>query len=513
MKWGNRQFKEAGEDGHGKKWPFELRLRAKLTLGVVLPLVLILGAFTFIENQRHQEVVISNLSLLAAHSGRVVENNLRQQMLTSNFAELQQLLDSLGEEDEFRVIYLLDTSGQVIFSPRGEGAGTRLDNRQQDCQPCHRLSPEERPGSVVVTNTDGERVFRSMHPIENSPACAQCHDPQQEIIGLLLTDISMAPLETPLNNHLRESLLWWAGTILVTVLVVNVAASQLVLKRLERLAKAMAGVGRGQPTSPRLENGRDEIGELGEAFNDMAAQVEAHNAEVLALSDNLQRQSSQRGELLKRLITAQEDERKRVARELHDELGQSLTGMALQIEMLQRNLPDDNPKAREQLEQNRYLIKETTDKMYDLIVALRPSALDDLGLATAVKTQAERMFAGQGVNVHLDHSGLSERLPPDIETTMYRIIQEALTNILRHAEASNIYITLACQDGSFDGEITDDGKGFDLDSLQRGMNETSGWGLSGMQERVTLCNGQMWISSKAGDGTRISIKIPIGNRS
>lgn len=486
-----------------------LQLRAKVTLGVVLPLIVILGAFTVIEYARHREVVISNLSLLAAHSGKVIESNLRQQMLKSDFEELQKLLDVIGGNDEFRVVYLLDMDGRVIFAPNGEGTGQRLDNRQPDCQPCHRLQPEERPRSVVVSASDGQRVFRSMHPIENSPACAQCHDSQQRLIGMLLTDISMAPVEAPLASHLRESVLWWAGTILVTVLVVNLAISRLVLRRLEGLANAIAGFGKGRLPPPIPEGGDDEIGQLAGAFNDMAVQVEARNAENRALSESLQRQSTQRGKLLKRLITAQEDERRRVARELHDELGQALSGLALQTEAIQRLIPSDTSRAAQFLKQTRSLINETTERMYDLILALRPSVLDDLGLVAALNAHAERLLEGTGIDFHIDAGGLSERLSSNIETALYRIFQEALTNIVRHAGASNVYLTLSTKDNAIVGEIVDDGRGFDTENTQASSDGPRGLGLMGMQERVALCGGKMEIDSRPGGGTRILIRIPL----
>ena len=124
-------------------------LRAKVTLGSVLPLVIILGLFTAIEYIRHRAVVLDNLSLLAAQSGRVIENSLRHAMVESNFTDMQIMLDSIGEGEDFRLVYLLDTNGKVIFAPKGEGVGIQLDNSQPDCLPCHRLPPKKRPGSIV----------------------------------------------------------------------------------------------------------------------------------------------------------------------------------------------------------------------------------------------------------------------------------------------------------------------------------------------------------------------------
>ncbi|MFU8772757.1 MAG: sensor histidine kinase, partial [Anaerolineales bacterium] len=253
----------------------------------------------------------------------------------------------------------------------------------------------------------------------------------------------------------------------------------------------------------------DEIGQLASAFNMMTEQVEARNTEIRELSDKLQHQSSQRGELLKQLITAQEDERKRVARELHDELGQSLSGIALQTEVIKKHIPESNHKANRHLEQTRQLINETATQMHDMILALRPSLLDDLGLASALNAHAERLLAGTGIAYDLDTSRLKDRLPPNLETALYRIYQEALTNIVRHASASEVKMTLTCQNGTFEGEILDNGDGFEPGSQQLNANGRRGFGLLGMQERVAMLNGHFEISSAPGKGTRLRIQIPL----
>ncbi len=452
---------------------------------------------------------MNNLSLLASHSGKVVESNLRQQMLKSDFVELQSMLDAIGETGSFRVVYLLDTSGRVIFAPEKEGVGTHLDNRQPDCLPCHGLPANERPSSVVLTASDGSRVFRSMHVIENSPECSQCHDPSNRIIGLLMTDIPIAPVEGPLDAHLQENLLWWLGTIFVVVLVVNLVISRFVLVHLEKLAAAIKGFGQGSMPPPLKNPSTDEIGQLGTVFNEMAGLVEVRNQEVQALSENLKHQADQRGELLKRLITAQEDERKRVARELHDELGQALSGLAFQAEAMGKLIPNDTRRAIIQLDQTRKLINATTEQMYNLILDLRPSILDDLGLPAALHTHARHLLSNSGIDFQLETNALTGRLPPELETVLYRIFQEALTNVVRHAGASEIRMVLSCPSDTFYGSIADNGRGFDLECLHLEMDNGRGLGLLGMQERVAIFNGNMQIQSEPGRGTSIHISIPI----
>lgn len=484
-------------------------LRAKVTLGVVLPLLLILGSFTAIEHKRHQESLLANLALLAAQSGQVIEDNLRQQMVKVDFEGVQSLIDSISARGDFSIVYLLDPQGKVTFAPQGKDVGLQLDNDQPDCQPCHRLSPADRPKSVIITEAGGQRVFRSMNPIENDPQCTRCHDPRERLIGLLLTDISMALVEASLAAQLRESLLWNAATILATVLVVNLALSRFVLRRIEKMAAAISDLGKGRPPAPLPENQSDEIGRLAGMFNVMAQQVEARNAENQALSEGLQRQSAQRGELLKRLITAQEDERGRVARELHDELGQVLGGLALRAEAIGRFIQTDTHRALEQIGQVRALIAEATDRMYDLILALRPSALDDLGLAAAIRAHAERLLAEKGIAFEMDASQLTGRLPPEVETALYRTFQEALSNVVRHAQASRVRISLASRDGAFEGEIVDDGRGFSPQNIRPNGDSPRGLGLLGMEERIAQCGGRVEIASRPGEGALIHISIPL----
>ncbi len=499
MDIGNRSFKSH----------IKTSLRAKVTLGVVLPLVLILGSFTIIQYARHREAVLDNLSLLASQSGQVLKENLNHQMLDDDLDGVQDLLDTVGEHEAFDLIYVMDTKGEVIFAPYGENVGTNLDNKQPDCQPCHFYPADQRPNSVIVKNDEGERVFRSMHPIENSPECAECHDTEDRLIGVVLTDIPTAPLETPIKANLRENLFWWVGTILVTVIIVNLVISRFVTDRLADLIFAIKRFGEGRSPSLLAKSDPDEIGQITHEFNEMAAKIEARRHENQVLSESLYRQSTQRGELLRSLITAQEDERKRLARELHDELGQVLGGVVLRAEMLDRLIRSDKPQALEQLNEIKDMVIESSDQMHDLILALRPSALDDLGLVSALRTHAERALKNSDIQFELDAHELKRRLPPEVETTLFRITQEAMTNVVRHSKASQVWVELACNNGTFKGTIQDNGQGFDYEKVTMNGNGRRRYGLLGMQERVTLCGGEMEINASPGSGTKIFIRIPL----
>ena len=487
-------------------------LRTKLTLSLVLPLIIILGTITAIQYERHRKSVLDNLSLLTAQTSQIIENSLQHAMLSRNRDEIQRTLDAISENDMLRVVYLLDPAGQVVFAPQREGVGTQLDNRDPSCMSCHSMPADERRSSIVITLPGGDRIFRSMNPIENRPPCHECHDPEERLLGLLLTDTSMAPLELPLATDLRENLIWWIVTIFVTVLVAYLAVSRFVIRRLEGLAAAIVDLGHGQIPPLLPETQPDEIGQLARVFNSMSRRVKSREEENRKLSDKLRRQSLQRAELLKHQISAQENERKRVARELHDVLGQALSGLAFQSEVMRGLIISDPEGAQKLLAKNLTIINGTTEQMYDLILALRPSTLDDLGLPAALRTHADHLLAETGIAYDIDSQGMTERFQPEMETALYRIFQEALSNIIRHSEAEHVHIKLSRGDNFFEGEILDDGRGFDLLNVRTDGDASRGLGLLGMQERAAQCGGHLEINSKPGRGTSIRIRIPLNER-
>ncbi|MGB3714489.1 MAG: ATP-binding protein [Candidatus Promineifilaceae bacterium] len=484
-------------------------LRVKIFLGIMMPLLLILGVSAALDYGRRRDALLEELSNLSAYTGRVVETDLRHQMINSDFEGLQELLDAVGADEELQSVYLLNPSGEVIFSPFERHIGVMLDNNSPECQPCHRLPVEQRPDSIVVTAADGRRVFRSMQPIENSPECGECHDADSPLIGILLIDVAVAPFSETVANYLQSQLLWWLGFILIAVLAVNFVVGRVVLTRLGGMVSSIAGMGHGETRSDLEEGPPDEIGQLVGAFNDMSQRVTNREVQNRRLSERLQRESDQRSELLKLLITAQEDERKRVARDLHDGLGQSLGALALDAEVLKLKLAVDDEPTLEQLDQIQSLIAETTDQMYSILLALRPSALDDLGLLPALRDYCERLLQDKDIQFEFDASGFESRVPPEIETALFRIFQEALNNSVRHAEATHLRLSLSYRDDIIEGLIEDDGRGFDPDSIQINDRSPRGLGLLGMRERAIQCGGQLRLHSAPGQGTRIRISIPL----
>lgn len=204
------------------------------------------------------------------------------------------------------------------------------------------------------------------------------------------------------------------------------------------------------------------------------------------------------------LVEIQEAERRHVARELHDEIGQNLTGLNLLLGM-SAGAPIDTIRAR--MDEARALVEELMEKVDELALDLRPAMLDDLGLLPALLWHFERYTSQTGVRVHLEHTGLKRRYPSGFETGVYRIVQEALTNVARHAGVSEVAVRLWVDQDTLTVQVEDQGSGFDTQAALA-AGDTSG--LSGMNERVGLLGGQLTVESAPGTGTRVTAGLPPG---
>ncbi len=205
---------------------------------------------------------------------------------------------------------------------------------------------------------------------------------------------------------------------------------------------------------------------------------------------------------LQRVVTAQEAERRRLARELHDETGQALTSILLGLKSVE-DAADDGQRAAA-VAQLRGLVRETLQDVRQLAVDLRPTALDDFGLVPALERLIEGFRESTGIGVDFHASLPPSRLPPEVETALYRIVQEALTNIVKHARASQVSILLASRPSSVTAVIEDDGVGFDLASAR-----ADGLGLVGMRERVSLLGGRLAIETTPEAGTTCRAEVPL----
>lgn len=207
--------------------------------------------------------------------------------------------------------------------------------------------------------------------------------------------------------------------------------------------------------------------------------------------------------LSRRLLEVQEEERRHLARELHDEVGQMLTGLGL---ILKPKADLTTNAARIAFEQSRALVDELLEKVRQLSFDLRPAALDQLGLLPGLLAHFERYTSQTGVVVNFKHQGVDGRFAPELETTAYRIVQEALTNVARHAGVAEVYVRVRAAAGTLNIQVEDRGSGFDREAV---LATPRSGGLAGMQERVTLLGGRLTIEARPGAGTQITAEVPL----
>ena len=212
------------------------------------------------------------------------------------------------------------------------------------------------------------------------------------------------------------------------------------------------------------------------------------------------------------LESVREEEKRKIARDLHDETSQLIAGLNAYLETALKTLPDNAHETRAVLKKARELSVTILDDLHRLIYDLRPTLLDELGLVAAVNSLADTYLNAAGMKVNVTVTGKAKRLSDTLETAIFRAVQEALTNILKHANASNVNINIEFKKNNLIVQIKDDGKGFDADGVMSFKKRKGGLGLLGIKERMQLINGSLTIKSSNGKGTEMILDVPLDGR-
>ncbi len=304
-------------------------------------------------------------------------------------------------------------------------------------------------------------------------------------------------------DEARNVLIGAIAAAVVLTIVLGHWFSSYVHRRLTSLTEGTQRVIRGDLDGSIPIQGTDEFGQLAHAFNAMTDSIRTHQAENTRLHDVAIKMREERIKLLsdglRRAVEAQENERQRVSRELHDGIGQALT--ALQLGLGRIEMKASSPDIQETAASLRDLSVNTLIDIRELARDLRPGMLDEMGLEPTLRNYVKAFSDRTGIPVELSVSGLRGRLPPALEVTIFRIVQEGLANMARHASAEHAWVTLGLSDGTLTATVRDDGAGFDVEAM-RGEQGRS-LGLSGMEERCRFSNGNLSIESAPGAGTKL----------
>lgn len=451
-------------------------IRTKI-LGMVLMLVLVLGLGVTIQVRatltKAMEAQLQEQSVSVARDLAARATDL---ILINDLYALHQLLrETQANNASVRYAFIVDANQQILAHTFGEGfpAGLREANGAQ---------PDEHHHAAILTTDEGP-VWDTAVPIFDGRA------------GSARVGMSEARVRQAVDAVTGQMLI---TTVLVSVVGTTAAAllTWLLTHPILQLARAAQAVGRGDLSQRVPRWADDEIGDLAESFNAMTA--------ALARAEDERAEREQlRARYVSGVIGAQEEERKRIARELHDSTSQSLTSLLVGLKAMGSACA--SPEVRQHADELRLIAAQTLADVHDLALQLRPSVLDDLGLAAALERYVADCRRRYALQIDLAVQGLdAQRLPPQVETALYRIIQESLTNIARHAQAKTASVLIERRNGSVRAIIEDDGRGFD--PLAIGMERL---GLYGIRERAELLGGTLTIEAAPGQGTSLYIEVPL----
>lgn len=265
-----------------------------------------------------------------------------------------------------------------------------------------------------------------------------------------------------------------------------------------------------------LGKGYGELFELGQDFDQMAESLEKQESELRALNQELEQRVADRTlelrqsrDLLQQfsnhLQNLLEEERKKISREIHDELGQALTGLKMDLKSINKMLLPDQDPIRQKIAASLQLVDNTISTMRRISSDLRPGILDDLGLIAAVEWLVTNFQNRTGIEVEFIVEPMDLEIPREMNTAMYRIIQEALTNVMRHSQASRVTISITGKPEEIEIKIQDNGRGFDDETIRRSRS----LGLTGIRERALLIGGQAKVFGNSGVGTQVIICVPV----
>ena len=404
-------------------------------------------------------------------------------VLMEDVYNLYELAQTAARGEDVRYVLIVDSNKRVLANTFHGGVPKGLLEDLTDF-----TEPE-----ISIFNSNEGLIHDIVVPIENGA------------VGYVRVGMT--------EEHTRNSIIQHGRDVLLAVLVVCVLAgflssriSAVITKPIRNLATVAESITRGNLEIRANINDRGEVGRLAAAFNEMAASLIKASSDKETLLGELRSKEQLRDTLISKLMTAQEDERKRISRELHDETSQALTSLMLTMRVLAEDAP--NQEQKDALLLGRDVAANILREVRDLAVELRPPALDDLGLVAAIQRYSEKFAIRHGLDIDLKASGQQAAVDGQIAVALYRIVQESLNNVVKHSGATAVAIRFKFQPDQIAVSIADNGKGISNSDITRAQKENR-LGLYGMRERVELLQGRLDIGQSSLGGTELLITIPL----
>jgi signal transduction histidine kinase len=450
-------------------------IRVKI-LGMTLGLLLLLGLGITAQVRSSLTNTLSiQLSEESVTVGRDLAARATDLILLNDLVGLQNLIsETQSNNPSVRYAFIVDTNGQVLVHTFGPGFPV-------DLLDVNTAAPDDHHQTIALETEEG-KIWDTAVPILAGQA------------GSARVGLSDSRLQQALQSLTRQ-LMFVTLAVVVLGVFVAIFLTWILTRPILELVEATQRVAQGDYSIKLNRWADDEIGDLADAFNTMTVDL-ARTDEIRQEREELRRQ------LLEKVILAQEDERRRISRELHDSTSQSLTSLMVGLKAMDTLC--NNILVHSHAEDLRGVVAQTLDEIHAISTQLRPNVLDDLGLTAALERLADEWETRHKTIVDSAIQIGGQRLPGEIETAVYRIVQEALTNIAKYAQADSVSLLVELREHELVAVIEDNGIGFNMAPSP----ERPHLGLIGMRERAELLGGQLTIESQAGLGTNIFIRIP-----
>lgn len=452
-------------------------------------------------------IVVLLSSMIVWQMGNILTTNLRDQLdkravsigsdvaaratnellINNSYAVYEMIKETLKNNQDILYIFILDPQGNILTHTFGEAF------------------PEEllKANSVSSIEKSHLTAFRTEVGVVRDVA-----------VPILNGKLGIARVGMD-EQGLRKAVITMVWSLIATALFVSalgIAAAVILTRVLTRPIRELVSltqkVTHGNLSVQGVVRSEDEIGVLTQAFNTMTISLGENHREREELLFQLREKEQMRVQLLEKVITAQEEERKRISRELHDETSQALTSLMVSLKVLESEVSICS--VGERLQEMRQVVTHTLDEVHHMARELRPSVLDDMGLIPALERYVRDYEKKYGIEVDFHTKGFGgQRVSAAAEVALYRIIQEALTNVAKYAQAQSVSVLFDWRENWVTAIVEDDGMGFEPENVM--TSPSHGLGLFGMQERASLLGGTLKIESKRGAGTTVFIKIPAKN--
>ncbi len=450
-------------------------IRLKI-VGIVVVMTGILGsAVVFQVETIVKPAMYDELQEQAESHAHSLATTLETPVLTGDIFSIEQRLEQkIQAFPDIRYVVVRDKAGRVLADSSGKGP--------LKLRPASPACPSDERQRRLLLAQEGF-IAESVFPVLNGEGGNVQLGIADHLIAQQLREV-------------RRSSLFNFGFSLLLALGLALILTDLFARPIRHLVEMVNEIGAGDFASRARVFSRDEVGRLAIAFNEMAERLEESNIEM-------KQKEEIRVALLRRIVDLQEDERKRLSLELHDHLGQSLLSLLLQVQLSYSG--NERSASQAEIEER---VRCLMGDVHRLAWGMRPSVLDDYGLDTALRAYIEETSRLAGVQIDYQYldANRGRRLPSVIELTLYRVAQEALTNVVRHAQAARSSVVVLRQELEVTLIVEDDGRGFD----PKLTNERAGGlGLVGMAERVAASRGRCDIESGENRGTAIRVRIPL----